>query len=95
MQGMRIKWGNVIIFLLVIAAAIAAFYFKDLPRNGVPIDIVDNEDWQVPEPTNDDIFGDYTMPADDEFTIGLDSWIGGTPILIGLNRDTTTTMIWI
>ncbi|HHV28271.1 phosphate ABC transporter substrate-binding/OmpA family protein [Acetivibrio mesophilus] len=86
MQGMRIKWGNVIIFLLVIAAAIAAFYFKDLPRNGVPIDIVDNEDWQVPEPTNDDIFGDYTMPADDEFTIGLDSWIGGTPILIGLNR---------
>ncbi|GAE90353.1 phosphate ABC transporter substrate-binding/OmpA family protein [Acetivibrio straminisolvens] len=34
----------------------------------------------------DDKWDDYTIPSDDEFTMGLDSWIGGTPVLIGLSR---------
>ncbi|GAE90354.1 hypothetical protein [Acetivibrio straminisolvens] len=32
MQGMRIKWGNVIIFLLIIAAAVAAFILETFQR---------------------------------------------------------------
>lgn len=89
MQGKRIKWGNVIIFLLIIAAAVAAFYFRDFTRNGVPERVWDDEnkrgEGQVEAPIDYNEF-DYDIPSDDEFTMGLDSWIGGTPILIGLDR---------
>ena len=32
MKGIKIKWGNVIIFLLIIAAGVAAFYYRDSQR---------------------------------------------------------------
>ena len=31
--------------------------------------------------------GDKTVPASDTFVMGLDSWIGGTPVLLALSRE--------
>lgn len=94
----RIKWGNVIIFLLIIAAGIAAycsrnqFSFggnKDKPvafdnsgKYGKKVD--DEFDFDNEFQIWDD---DIVPPSGDEFIMGLDSWIGGTPVLIGLNRE--------
>lgn len=98
MGGKRIKWGNVIIFLLIIGAAVAAFIYK----NPNTVDNILNSDsgkQQVNKDSNKtdgndgNVKGDEDpaqtadeMPAADEFVMGLDSWIGGTPALMGLGR---------
>ena len=94
----RIKWGNVIIFLLIIAAGIAAYFssgqFSSRGGKGEPVTFDksgkdgkggDDEFDFDKEPL---VWDDYiSPPSGDEFIMGLDSWIGGTPVLIGLNRE--------
>jgi outer membrane protein OmpA-like peptidoglycan-associated protein/ABC-type nitrate/sulfonate/bicarbonate transport system substrate-binding protein len=98
MGNKRIKWGNVIMFLLIISAAVAAIIYKNPgtvdnifnsgskkqqvdkgldKNNGSGIDIYDYEGTAKE---------DDKAPSGDEFVMGLDSWIGGTPALMGLGR---------
>ncbi|NMB33394.1 MAG: OmpA family protein [Clostridium sp.] len=88
MGGKTIKWGNLIIFLLIISAAIAAIYFKfletdtkEMPGKSANRD-KNNKDVPFLEPDDEGIL----FSSEDSFIMGLDSWIGGTPILIALDR---------
>lgn len=73
MSGLRIRWGNVLILLLIIAAAIAAFYYK-YPKVFPTLFDKNQSNTQKLSPEN-------------ALVLGLDSWIGGTPALIALNRE--------
>lgn len=91
MEGKRIKWGNIIILLLIIAAGIAAFSYKG---NGKRDDFFSNGDRDRQEDVNggdksqnNDSRGNDYGSSNSEFIMGLDSWIGGTPILIALSRE--------
>ncbi len=97
MEGKRIKWGNIIIFLLIIAAGIAAFNYKGNGSNGGFFGFFSNNDKEKQKDPLDS--GDSTPnngskgngnnfgSSNSDFVMGLDSWIGGTPILIGLSRE--------
>ena len=117
MEGKKVKWGNIFILVLIIAAGIAAFYYKDpvkfqglfgfgqakvekaakvqegaspsgkaVPATGKAVPATGkaapaSADKTTPAPVN------KTTPTADQFIMGLDSWIGGTPVLIALNRE--------
>jgi outer membrane protein OmpA-like peptidoglycan-associated protein/ABC-type nitrate/sulfonate/bicarbonate transport system substrate-binding protein len=98
----RIKWGNILILFLIIAAGVAAFYYKnpDLFKgigNGGTVEAARTSQESSPpkaEGTLQEngaadtrIAEDGAKPASDAFVLGLDSWIGGTPALIALNRE--------
>jgi outer membrane protein OmpA-like peptidoglycan-associated protein/ABC-type nitrate/sulfonate/bicarbonate transport system substrate-binding protein len=98
----RIKWGNILILFLIIAAGVAAFYYKnpDLFKgigNGGTVEAAQTSQESSPpkaEGTLQEngaadtrIAEDGAKPASDAFVLGLDSWIGGTPALIALNRE--------
>lgn len=98
METKRIKWGNIIIFALIIAAGAAAFSYKGSNSNGGFFGIFSKEDKVDPnDKSNKKTQGneDDTSKgkdssfnsSDSDFIMGLDSWIGGTPILIGLSRE--------
>lgn len=83
-MGKRIKWGNVIIFLLIIAAAVAAFYYKN------PGVLNNNNTNTLANQQNNNTGGDSDNEINRntrEFVMGLDSWIGGTPVLLALERE--------
>jgi NitT/TauT family transport system substrate-binding protein len=95
MNGKRIKWGNIIIFILIICAAVAAYFYKNPNTLNILPDLAGEN--QIKDLNKDT--GDYNtdkavetgrnehqMPVQDGFTVGLDSWIGGTPALIALSR---------
>lgn len=87
MQGKRIKWGNVLILLLIVAAAVAAFYYKN-PGAFSRVPGLDKNKTESRDSTGEtEKNAEDGMPAEDEFVLGLDSWIGGTPALIALNRE--------
>ncbi len=73
MSGLRIRWGNVLILLLIIAAAVAAFYYK---YPGVLPNLLDKTQATAAKKS-----------PKETFVLGLDSWIGGTPALMALNRE--------
>jgi outer membrane protein OmpA-like peptidoglycan-associated protein/ABC-type nitrate/sulfonate/bicarbonate transport system substrate-binding protein len=98
METKRIKWGNIIIFALIIAAGAAAFSYKGSNSNGGFFGIFSKEDKvDTNDKSNKKTQGneDDTSKgkdssfnsSDSDFIMGLDSWIGGTPILIGLSRE--------
>jgi outer membrane protein OmpA-like peptidoglycan-associated protein/ABC-type nitrate/sulfonate/bicarbonate transport system substrate-binding protein len=98
METKRIKWGNIIIFALIIAAGAAAFSYKGSNSNGGFFGIFSKEDKVDPndksnkktQGNEDDTSkgkGSSFNSSDSDFIMGLDSWIGGTPILIGLSRE--------
>ncbi len=87
MEGKRIKWGNVIIFLLIVGAAVAAFVYK----NPNTFNNVFNSNGNKQQSDNnmgktEGTKDEGQMPDPDDFVMGLDSWIGGTPALMGLSR---------
>ncbi|WP_010250547.1 phosphate ABC transporter substrate-binding/OmpA family protein [Acetivibrio cellulolyticus] len=102
MEGKRIKWGNIIIVLLIIAAGIAAFNYRGSGSNGgifgffsngdkdkkgdqsLNSDQSDNNDNQKDNSKGN---GNNVDSSSSDFIMGLDSWIGGTPILVGLSRE--------
>ncbi|OPZ90849.1 MAG: putative lipoprotein YiaD precursor [Firmicutes bacterium ADurb.Bin419] len=98
MEGKRIKWGNIIIFLLIIAAGIAAFNYKGNGSKGGFLEFFSSDDKEK-QKQKDIIDDDDTRnngskgdgkdfgSSNSDFVMGLDSWIGGTPILIGLSRE--------
>lgn len=92
MAKSRIKLGNILILLLIIAAGVTAFYYKNPAKfeaffgnssdqTGIISDNV------KPASDNTTLLPDIFVPAADTFIMGLDSWIGGTPALIALNRE--------
>ncbi len=92
MQGKRIKWGNLFVLILVIAAAAAAFYYKNpdwfsknKAEKSAESSITDDKIKEGTQPDDKSLSGD--VAAQDGFIMGLDSWIGGTPALIALNRE--------
>lgn len=98
METKRIKWGNIIIFALIIAAGAAAFSYKGGGPNKDLFGIFSREDKANPndkgnkktQGDEDDTSkgkGSSFNSSDSDFIMGLDSWIGGTPILIGLSRE--------
>lgn len=102
METKSIKWGNIIIFALIIASGVAAFSYRGgSPKEGF-FGIFSKEDKNNPnEKDNNKAQSgkndsqDNTSngkdkdsgSSDSDFIMGLDSWIGGTPILIGLSRE--------
>lgn len=91
MGGRKIKWGNIFIFLLILAAAIYAFVYSDFgkallnkdrgttaesTREASPSKTQEGQESKIPD-----------EPAEGEFVMGLDSWIGGTPALMALSRE--------
>lgn len=85
MEGKRIKWGNIIIFLLIITAAVVAFYYKDPGKFDF---FSGNKDQQKSSNKDNTKDNENNLPSsDDDLIMGLDSWIGGTPILMGLSRE--------
>lgn len=91
MEGKRIKWGNIIIFVLIIAAGIVAINYKGNNPGGGFSGLFSNGDKNDPNAQNkgNDPKGKGKSPdsSGNSFTMGLDSWIGGTPILLGLGRE--------
>lgn len=92
MQGKRIKWGNIFILLLIIAAGVAAFYYKNPAKFSGLSGINKTEDMVKTQEDNDlpdtaASAAEKAVPASDTFVMGLDSWISGTPVLIALNRE--------
>lgn len=92
MQGRRIKWGNIIILVLIIAAGIAAIYYKNPSRFSGMFGQNGNRTENTTKGQEDTAASGETGTvsvdtASDKFVMGLDSWIGGTPVLIALNRE--------
>ncbi len=95
MEGKRIKWGNIIIFVLIIAAGIAAISYKGNVPGGGFFGLFSNSGKNDPNAQKkdydpeDDPKGKGKSPdsSGNSFIMGLDSWIGGTPILLGLSRE--------
>ncbi|MDF2522955.1 MAG: cell envelope biosis protein OmpA [Clostridiales bacterium] len=85
MEGKRIKWGNIFIFLLIIAAGIAAFYYKFPSKFDGAISFAKSR--AETKDVSKDISTKEIVSPSDKFIMGLDSWIGGTPVLIGLSRE--------
>jgi len=91
----RIKWGNIIIFLLIIAAGVAAFLTRNQFGGGKDRRVVIDNNGNKGKNVDDDFdfdnlpvtWDDIDFPSGNEFIMGLDSWIGGTPVLIGLDRE--------
>jgi NitT/TauT family transport system substrate-binding protein len=85
---MKIRWGNVFILLLIIAAGVMAFNYKypdslsflnrDKQNNQ---NISNNTQDKSNEGTSN------TNSTQGKIIMGLDSWIGGTPIVLGLSRE--------
>jgi outer membrane protein OmpA-like peptidoglycan-associated protein/ABC-type amino acid transport substrate-binding protein len=90
METKKIKWGNILIFLLIIAAVVAAFYYKNPQsftglfnrENSGEVKTVESEEKAAATQSDD-----KTANNTDAFVVGLDSWIGGTPALIALSRE--------
>jgi Outer membrane protein and related peptidoglycan-associated (lipo)proteins len=98
MEKKKIKWGNIFILLLLIAAAIYAFKYTDIGGNhrSNENNVQDKVDaTSARDVENGNVKGDETnaqlvendLPAPGEFVMGLDSWIGGTPALMALSRE--------
>lgn len=92
MQGRRIKWGNIIILLLIIAAGVAAFYYKNPEKfQGIFSYNSERNKPTAGSPNDNSKTGETDAvtedTASDKFVMGLDSWIGGTPVLIALSRE--------
>ncbi len=99
MGGKKIKWGNVFILLLILAAAAYAFINSDFGKsflNRVHSDkpVVNNKteaegsSGNGGKATKDGLEpAGSDFPAEGEFVMGLDSWIGGTPALMALSRE--------
>ena len=99
MGGKKIKWGNIFILLLILAAAIYAFMNSDLGKAFIDKDRVDNpvvndknavesilnDEVKTTEEGMEPLIAD--IPEEGEFVLGLDSWIGGTPALMALSRE--------
>ncbi len=95
----NIKWGNIVIILLIVAAAAYAFLQSDFVRHnddGARTEdmeaISESSGFAVTEAEGDLIAGteasqDQPLISDDTFVMGLDSWIGGTPALMALSRQ--------
>lgn len=93
MEGKRIKWGNIIIFVLIIAAGIAAISYGKGSDGGL-LGFFSNSGKDVPNNKNNNDTDDGSDKKEkdsdlssSDFIMGLDSWIGGTPILLGLSRE--------
>jgi len=82
MKGIKIKWGNVIIFLLIIAAGVAAFYYRDSQRRAGLFSFISSKTEKV----SGKLSSEKAKSASDVLVMGLDSWIGSTPALIALDR---------
>ncbi|NLD50922.1 MAG: OmpA family protein [Clostridiaceae bacterium] len=87
-MGKRIKWGNIIIFFLIIAAAVAAFYYKNpgILKNNSGTNTPVNQQNNNNDEDLDDV-NNVNKVNKGEFVMGLDSWIGGTPVLMALERE--------
>lgn len=91
MEKKSIRWGNVIIVLLIIAAAVYALLKSDLlPNSGNKAQPAGTVRESPEAAARTDAVPGGTQPepqSSDKFVMGLDSWIGGTPSLIALNRE--------
>lgn len=109
MARSKIKWGNVLILLLVLAAGISAIYYKNPAKfeaffnrdNTAEYVVEAPPEGKLPSQSNAGADSGASssgktalpsadpeiLPASDTFIMGLDSWIGGTPALIALNRE--------
>jgi outer membrane protein OmpA-like peptidoglycan-associated protein len=88
----NIRWGNIIIVLLIIAAAVYAVLQSDLipgPDSRTQAEgTVQEEAAGGAARTDETAAGSMTgAPSPDRFVMGLDSWIGGTPSLMALSRE--------
>lgn len=109
MARSKIKWGNILILLLVLAAGISAIYYKNPAKfeaffnrdNTAEYVVEAPPEGKLPSQSNAGADSGTSssgktalpsadpeiLPASDTFIMGLDSWIGGTPALIALNRE--------
>ena len=79
----KIKWGNILIVLLILAAGVAAFYYKNPAKS----EGLFNSNSNIETPTNVLETSTSSDQKGSAFIMGLDSWIGGTPALIALSRE--------
>ena len=83
---MKIKWGNILIFIFIILLGLAA---------GLAAIILNNNSLSVKKPVQptQNIIEDkskdikFTRSSPNSVLMGLDSWIGGTPALIAISRQ--------
>lgn len=91
MEKKKIRWGNVIIVLLIIAAGVYAVWKSDLlPSQANKAQAVGTVRETAEGTAQTAAKEESTLPeplSPDKFVMGLDSWIGGTPSLIALNRE--------
>lgn len=98
MGGKKIKWGNIFIALLILAAAVYAFMNSNTGKSFFDKAGIDNPAVNGKSVVESSFKGEGKtmqegtepavpdMPAEGEFVMGLDSWIGGTPALMALSR---------
>ena len=86
MEKRNVKWGNIIILLLIIVAAVYAFQnAKNTGSSPNQVQVSNSETGIATDnvvTVYEEKLIDDTMPGPDEFVMGLDSWIGGTPSLM-------------
>lgn len=101
MEKKKVKWGNVIILLMLIGAAIYAFKYSNIGNNSnkktdtTTVNVQTATEQRAAEATFEggkkpDEEGPPLLeeePKPGEFVMGLDSWIGGTPALMALSRE--------